>query len=1107
MRRNAVERDMNTRTSAILAALQQFGASVTLKFAANAPGEPEDQLRAPFDALITAVGASMNFNVVAKGESLLKERLGRPDFAILTNGALSGHTELKAPGKGARTERLTGADKRQWERFKSLPNVLYSDGNEWALYRLGERVASPVRLGGDVVADGAGAATADDAAGLEALLHDFLIWTPIVPADAKGLADYLAPLCRLLRREVSDSLLDPTSPLHGVAKDWRDFLFPYADDDRFADAYAQTITFALLLARSEGASTIEDDMYPAIKQLSASHALLSRALQVLTDAAVRTEIAPPLQLLQRVIHAIDPAAMKATPRRDPWLFFYEEFLAAYDPALRKNAGVYYTPVEVVHAQVRLIDDLLRNKLGKANGFAEEGVVTLDPAVGTGTYLLGVIEHALERTATNQGAGAVPGVATLLARQIFGFEIMTGPYAVSDLRVSRAIQDARGTLPPDGPGVYLADTLESPNANPPNYPMMYAAIAEQHERARKVKAGVPVIVCLGNPPYDRHAAADANRAESRAATGGWVRWGDDGNPAKAKLNDFTGPVRRQGKGGQLKNAYNLYVYFWRWALWKVFENDANAGPGVVSFISASSYIDGDAFAGMREWMRQQCDEIWVIDLGGEGRGTHRSDNVFAIQTPVAIAIAVRYGAADTATPAQVHYAAIDGTREMKLEHLDGLRDTAGLKWEPCPSGWQAPFRPAGKGDYFSWPELTQLIPHQRSGVKIGRTWPLAPERDSLAARWKALTGAPVAMRPDLFVNRPTGRSAEDKPAFLAPGTGVHPAIVEVSPTAPLPRIERYGYRSFDRQFIIADARMIDRPGPDVWRAHSDRQVYLSTLLTKTLGGGPGLTASANIPDLDCFSARGAKDILPLYRDASGSDPNVTPGLVELLSSTYGDPVTPEDVFAYAYALLAQPAFTARFDTELQSRELRLPLTKDADAFRAAAELGFGLLWLHTYGERFTSTARPYGVLPPGTARNTVAVPGAPDQYPESFRFDAQANQLIVGSGVFEPVSPAVFDFEVSGLKVVQSWLRYRMRAGKGRTSSQLDDIRPTAWTHQFTTELLELLWVLEATVSGYPRQQLLLEAILAGQLFDAASLPSVPDAARKPPSTSIQGPLL
>ncbi len=107
-----------------------------------------------------------------------------------------------------------------------------------------------------------------------------------------------------------------------------------------------------------------------------------------------------------------------------------------------------------------------------------------------------------------------------------------------------------------------------------------------------------------------------------------------------MSDFLEPAKASGHGGDVKNLYNFYAYFWRWALWKVFEHETAGAPGIVSFISASSYLDGDAFSGMREHMRKICDEIWIIDLGGEGRGTRQSENVFAIQTPVAIAIALR-----------------------------------------------------------------------------------------------------------------------------------------------------------------------------------------------------------------------------------------------------------------------------------------------------------------------------------------------------------------------------------------------------------------------------------------------------------------------------------
>lgn len=162
------------------------------------------------------------------------------------------------------------------------------------------------------------------------------------------------------------------------------------------------------------------------------------------------------------------------------------------------------------------------------------------------------------------------------------------------------------------------------------------------------------------------------------------------------------------------------------------------------------------------------------------------------------------------------------------------------------------------------------------------------------------------------------------------------------------------------------------------------------------------------------------------------------------------------------------------------------------------MGRRLLWLHTYGERFTGRGRRRGQIPRGKGRCVEGVPDTADGYPERFEYDEENKRLYVGDGVFEPVEPAVYDFDVSGLKVVQSWLAYRMKAGSGRKSSPLDDIRPERWTAQFTTELLQLLWVLEKTLETYPQQAALLDRVLAGPLLTADELPDVPDWMRKPP---------
>lgn len=220
---------------------------------------------------------------------------------------------------------------------------------EWTLYRSGERIGKLIRLAGDVTKDGAKAAEHDDAARLIELLRDFLGWQPITPSTPRALADMLAPLCRLLREDVLIALKSPASNLSNLANDWRSFFFPEADDPQFADAYAQTLTYALLLARVSGASDLSIDK--AVKTIRPGHRLLADTLKMLGDDAARDEITVPTRLLERVIAAVDATIFKKHGI-DPWLYFYEDFLAAYDPKMRNDRGVYYTPLEVVRCQVR-----------------------------------------------------------------------------------------------------------------------------------------------------------------------------------------------------------------------------------------------------------------------------------------------------------------------------------------------------------------------------------------------------------------------------------------------------------------------------------------------------------------------------------------------------------------------------------------------------------------------------------------------------------------------------------------------------------------------------------------------------------------------------------
>lgn len=1080
-----------------LALVKAFADNLVMAFQSTGGG-PEERLKTPVAALIHDFGAQLGLQAAAGNEYKL-DSLGigglRPDIGVEVDKLTMGFVKLKARGKGAQPDKLKSPhDKEQWQKLKDLPNVIYSDGEEWALYKTGQRKLL-FRIDPAIFTEGSIAVTPAVSTQFDQLLLAFYETDAIVAETPEQLAEQLGPLCRVLRDSVLAAMQTADSPLARQAQQWRSLLFQDANDSGFADAYAQTVTYGMLLARMSGDAG-KIDRHSAATRLEDGHGLFAHVLRTLTDEEIEGAIDVPLALLERAINAVKPDRInRRAGKRDPWIYFYEHFLGAYDPQLRKDRGVYYTPIEVVDAQVRLVDELLHTELGKTAGFLDESVVVLDPAVGTGTYLLALVDHVLKPIADKWG-DATSAPATDLAKRIFGFEIMVGPYAVAHMRVTQSITHSYGgVLPKDGANILLGDTLASPYLPAqPSLGLFYARMAKEHERVQGVKRDTKVMVCLGNPPYGRQQRDEAAVEAGVRKKGGWVRGTDEGGSEDhALLQDFLRPAREAGKGGHLKNLYNDYVYFWRWAMWKVLEN--TDGPGIVAFITAASFLRGPSFVGMREHMRKVFDEIWIIDLQGDNHGARKTENVFAIQTPVCITIGIRRGAPQPTVPATVWYKVVEGKAAQKLAWLEAVKSRGDVNWQKCMDGWQEPMLSAGVGIYFGWPLLADIFPWQQSGTMAGRTWVFDAHSKPLIRRWQKLLAGTGGARRTWFKESPTGRHIGDTPAQLPPAMDRLPSLATIT-DGPLPATERFGWRSFDRQWCLADGRLWDRPGPAVWFVRSPQQVYLTSLITKVLGLGPAATVSAFVPDKDYFCGRGAKDVIPLWRDAAATQANVTAGVLAFLTATLGHPVTAPDLFAYTYALLANPSYVDRFSEELTvPGGPTLPITKDPDLFARGASLGRDLLCWHTYGERFA----PNGFQLSGKARWLQGIPPTGDAYPERFTPpDAIVQQLLLGEGVVGPVAPEVWNFSVSGLQVVRSWLNYRMKGGAGRTSSPLDGIRETVWPRAFNEELLELLWVLEHTVAQRPALDALLADVLAGPMFLASELPQPTDAEHEAP---------
>jgi Type ISP C-terminal specificity domain len=284
-------------------------------------------------------------------------------------------------------------------------------------------------------------------------------------------------------------------------------------------------------------------------------------------------------------------------------------------------------------------------------------------------------------------------------------------------------------------------------------------------------------------------------------------------------------------------------------------------------------------------------------GGDNLGTRKTPNVFNIQTPVAIAIGVRAPKPSPGTPAKVHYAKIEGvTREDKLAHLEDIGGFGGIAWHDCPSDWHKPFLPIGKGDYSDWPKIEDIFPWTHSGAQFKRSWPIGETLSVLSERYSRLVAADPKKRKPLF------KESLDRRVTWRPADESLVSVFELTSAATEPPIGRYAFRSFDRQYGILDPRFGDYLRGELQKTLGV-QCFFTTLLTTPLGFGAALTVSSDLPDLHHFRGSfGGKDVIPLYRDAAGAEPNVTGGLLDALGKEYGATPATGDLAAYVYAVL-------------------------------------------------------------------------------------------------------------------------------------------------------------------------------------------------------------
>jgi hypothetical protein len=1077
--------------------ISEFGSAVTPKLAnPRAHGNPEDQLRAPFERLLCGLAELGHLPagaVVAVGESAVNDLQTRPDYAITDRSRLTGFVELKAPGTGADPRKFKNKhDKAQWEKLRALPNLVYTDGNSFSLWQNGELVGSIVDLIGDVESSGGKLAAPPSLLGL---FEHFFLWEPIPPRSARELAHVTARLCRLLRDEVTEQLGRKSEALTALATDWRKLLFPEATDERFADGYAQAITFGLLMARAKGIS-LATGMPRVAAELSTTNSLIGAALRLLTDNAEnQATLRTSLGTLTRVLDAVTWTAI-SKGEADAWLYFYEEFLEIYDNELRKKTGSYYTPPEVVQAMVALVDEALQSpRYGLHTGLAAPAVTVADPAVGTGTFLLGVLRKIADNVRADQGPGAVKAAINAAVKRLIAFEIQLGPFAVAQLRVLAEIIALGGHGPSTPLRMFVTDTLGNPESEDSWIPNILAPIAESRKAANKIKRDEPVTVVIGNPPYK----------EKAKGLGSWVEDGDPSQkpPVPGLLKEWM-PPREWNAGAHSKHLRNLYIYFWRWATWKVYDHHQNSRSGIVCFITVAGFLSGPGFQKMRDYLRRTCDDIWVIDCSPEGLQPEVNTRVFQdVQQPVCIVLASRSASKDPTVPATVRFRALPCAHRLEKFKALSLVSLKDPNWIACPSEWREPFLPASKGAWATFPLLDDFFVYNGSGVMPGRTWIIAPDTESLQRRWQTLVTAPSEQQETLFHPHLCDGHVGDKHSKkigTAPLPGLEPRPQSVADdqedcVEPV----RYALRSFDRQWILPDNRLINRPNPELWAIRSNRQVFITALARTSPSAGPAITIAGVIPDLDHYNARGGR-VFPLWIDRDARVSNLQPQLLAFLANKYGTTVTAEDVVAYIAAVVANPSYTSHFKADLSTPGLRVPLTAKPDLFSEAAELGRKIVWIQTFGERMIDPSMGRPPSPPRMLAGRMpyipdegAIPEDPDSMPDAIKYDSVERRLYIGSGFVANVDPPVWNYHISGKQVLVQWFSHRRKTrerpiiGDRRPPSPLCDIQPDHWLPDYTTELLNVLNVLGLLVDSENEQKALLQKICGAATFAEADI--------------------
>jgi predicted helicase len=967
-----------------------------------------------------------------------RQSCGAPDY-ILTKGEIPvGFIEAKDIGdKDLEGVKKTG-NQEQFDRYKTgLSNLIFTDYIDFLFYRDGV-FTTKISIG--KLENGSILPITENFDQFTQLFKNF---TETISQSIKSptrLAEMMAGKARLMADIIEKSLNedDETGNLSNLKRQMLSFqrmLISDITNKSYSDLYAQTIAYGLFAARYHDPTLPTFSREEALKLIPKSNPFLRKLFKDIADDELDHRLVWIVDELVSVFLASDVASImkdfgKSTKQEDPVVHFYETFLGAYNPALRKARGVWYTPQPVVNFIVRAVDDILKTEFGLPDGLADTSkkkikvnyqgklidkevhqVQVLDPATGTGTFLAETIKHIHKKYEGMQGIWSKYVEDDLIPR-MNGFELLMASYAMAHLKLDMLLTDT-GYVPTKDQRlrVFLTNSLEEPN--PDSGTLWGNLLSDEADQANEVKRDTPVMCVIGNPPY---SGESANKGE-------WIM---------KLMEDYKkepgGIQKLQERNPKWIN--DDYVKFLRYGQHYIEKN----GQGILAFINPHGFLDNPTFRGMRWNLLKTYDKIFTIDLHGNSNKQEKSPdgsadvNVFDIQQGVSINLFIKTGKKKPNELGKVYNYNLYGKREFKYEMLS-----------------------SNKLSDFNFNEIELSSPDFVYVLRDVKKQKIYENGFSTSLLFTINSIGIVTSKDEILINNSKDDLINNVSEYYK---------IDVNESL----VNKISYRPFDNKYIYFDVKIIERAREKVMKHFlGGTNLGLVTARSNKSDTCDHFYISKNIMETKCGERTTQSALFPLYLypDKNGQQtidqtaertPNLNLEIVKEIRDKLGltftnekettkDTFAPIDILDYIYAVLHSPTYREKYKEFLKIDFPRVPYPKDKETFWKLVKLGGEIRQIHLLEspvvEKFISKYPITGTNVVGKIKFELSPHSISPQVEKisSLEGDQVGKVFINETQYFEDVPEVAWNFYIGGYQPAQKWLKDR----KDR-ELQVDDIR-------------------------------------------------------------------